>query len=241
MWSGVGGLWDVSHKNMGSPPSSDNFTIWWGPDLNRFTENGTSIAPYGSAGGTGLSVPATECSSNNGSKSTPCLTADIFGDWREEVVYRTSKNDALRIYTTTNPTTNRLYTLMHDPVYRMSVATENVAYNQPPEPGIYIGPGMTLPEANPSIKYYDGTMVSPDMPVHCYSQTPVNASMKVFGEKSYALPANLMGMKKSVSVYDLSGKLLQKMIVKKDDIDLRKDFGLSDKMYIVHVRSTNLF
>jgi len=44
------------------------------------------------------------------SKSTPALTADIFGDWREEVVYRTSKNDALRIYTTTQPYQPPLYT-----------------------------------------------------------------------------------------------------------------------------------
>ena len=155
MWSGAGGLYDASQKTVGSMPSSDNFTIWWGPDLNRFLENATAISPYGSAGGTGLN--ASGCASNNGSKSTPALTADIFGDWREEVVYRTSGNDALRIYTTTNVTTNRLYTLMHDPIYRMSVATENVAYNQPPEPGIYIGPNMTLPQTKPNIKYYGAT------------------------------------------------------------------------------------
>jgi rhamnogalacturonan endolyase len=152
MWSGAGGLWDASHKNVGSKPGSTNFTIWWGAELNRFLEDGTSITPYGSGGGTGLS--ASGCSSNNGSKSTPALTADIFGDWREELVLRTQGNDALRIYTTTTPTTHRLYTLMHDPIYRMSVATENVAYNQPPEPGIYIGPNMTLPQAQPKIKYY---------------------------------------------------------------------------------------
>jgi rhamnogalacturonan endolyase len=152
MWSGKGGLWDASHKNVGSMPGSDNFTIWWGAELNRFLENGTSITPYGSGGGTGLN--ASGCTSNNTSKSDPALTADIFGDWREEVVYRTNGNDALRIYTTTTPTTHRLYTLMHDPIYRMSVATENVAYNQPPEPGIYIGPNMVLPETKPNIKYY---------------------------------------------------------------------------------------
>jgi hypothetical protein len=152
MWSGAGGLWDASHKNVGSKPGSTNFTIWWGAELNRFLEDGTSITPYGSGGGTGLS--ASGCSSNNGSKSTPALTADIFGDWREELVLRTTGNDALRIYTTTTPTTHRLYTLMHDPIYRLSVATENVAYNQPPEPGIYIGPNMTLPQAQPKIKYY---------------------------------------------------------------------------------------
>ncbi len=156
MWSATGGgLFDASQKTVGTVPSSDNFTIWWGAELNRFLENGTSITPYGSGGGTGLS--ASGCTSNNGSKSTPTLTADIFGDWREEVVYGTSGSDALRIYTTTTTTTHRLYTLMHDPIYRMSVATENVAYNQPPEPGIYIGPNMTLPEAQPSIKYYSSS------------------------------------------------------------------------------------
>ena len=155
MWSGAGGLYDASFKTVGSVPGSDNFTIWWGAELNRFLENATSITPYGAGGGTGLS--ASGCTSNNGSKSDPALTADIFGDWREEVVYRTTGNDALRIYTTTTPTTHRLYTLMHDPIYRMSVATENVAYNQPPEPGIYIGPNMTLPETKPNIKYYGAT------------------------------------------------------------------------------------
>jgi rhamnogalacturonan endolyase len=153
VWSAEnGGLFDSTEKTVGAVPSSDNFTMWWGADVIRFLENGTSITPYGNAAGTGLN--ATGCASNNGSKSDPALTADIFGDWREEVVYRTTASDALRIYTTTTPTTNRLYTLMHDPIYRMSVATENVAYNQPPEPGIYIGPGMTLPEAQPNIKYY---------------------------------------------------------------------------------------
>ena len=157
MWSGAGGLFDASQKTVGSVPSSDNFTIWWGADLTRFLLNGTSISPY-SGGGTGLN--ASGCTSNNTSKSTPALTADIFGDWREEVVFRTTGNDALRIYTTTTPTTKRLYTLMHDPIYRMSVATENVAYNQPPEPGIYIGPNMTLPEAKPNIKYYSPGSIS---------------------------------------------------------------------------------
>ena len=229
MWSGRGGLWDVSHAKVGTMPSADNFTMWWGADLTRSAENGTSISP-------GLSVPGTECTSNNSTKSTPCLTADIFGDWREELVLRTVGNDALRVYTTTTPTTNRLYTLMHDPVYRMSVATENVAYNQPPEPGIYIGPSMTLPQAKPNIKYYDGSYVSADLkPVHAFSQTPVNAAMKVFGNRTMALPVQFNGMLKRVSVYDYAGKLVHKSIVKKDNINVQKDFGLSDGLYLLRV------
>lgn len=79
------------------------------------------------------------CSFNNGTKQNPCLSADIFGDWREEVVVRTQDSHELRIYTTTIPTTHRFPTFMQDIPYRLSVATENVAYNQPPEPGFYFG------------------------------------------------------------------------------------------------------
>ena len=31
---------------------------------------------------------------------------------------------------------------MEDPVYRISVATENCGYNVPPEPGFYFGPEL---------------------------------------------------------------------------------------------------
>jgi rhamnogalacturonan endolyase len=85
---------------------------------------------------------ASECSSNNGTKSTPTLSADILGDWREEVIWRTTDNTALHIYTTTIPATNRLYTLMHDRQYRLAIAWQNVGYNQPPHPSFYPGDGM---------------------------------------------------------------------------------------------------
>jgi rhamnogalacturonan endolyase len=231
MWSTVGGLWNVSHTTVGNSPSPDNFTMWWDSSLNRATEDGATIAKYG--GGTLLN--ASGCSSNNGTKSTPCLTADIFGDWREEVVYRTNDNSALRIYTTTTPTTNRLYTLMHDPVYRTSVATENVGYNQPPEPGIYIGPGMTLPQAKPNIKYYGATSALSGKAASLYSQAPVNTCMKVFGDRSFTFPHDLAGKSRSMAVYDLSGKLIEKAIVKNDNINLRRDFGLSKGVYLVRV------
>ena len=67
------------------------------------------------------------------------------GDWREEVVWRTRDNRELRIYTTTIPTPRRMYTLMHDPPYRLSVAWQNVAYNQPTQPGFYLGEDMQQP------------------------------------------------------------------------------------------------
>lgn len=231
MWSGAGGLWDVSHKNVAAKPGSTNFTMWWGADLTRSLEDGTSISP-------GLST--TGMSSNNGTKSTPCLTADIFGDWREELVLRTSSNNALHIYTTTTPTTTRLYTLMHDPVYRMSVATENVAYNQPPEPGIYIGPGMTLPQAKPNIRYYDGTAVTKDIAPKAFSgPVDINKAIRVFGNQSFtlALPAQFTAEAKLVSVYDYTGRLVKRVIIKHSHVNLQRDFGLSNEAYVLTVRA----
>jgi hypothetical protein len=67
------------------------------------------------------------------------------GDWREEVIWRTWDNQELRIFTTTIPADNRFYTFMHDPTYRLSVAWQNVAYNQPTQPGFYMGDGMAAP------------------------------------------------------------------------------------------------
>ncbi|MBN2592214.1 MAG: hypothetical protein JXA81_01815 [Sedimentisphaerales bacterium] len=70
---------------------------------------------------------------------------DVDGDGKDEIIWRTSDNSELRIFTTTVPTDHRFYTLMHDPVYRLSVAWQNVAYNQPTQPGFYFGEGMTAP------------------------------------------------------------------------------------------------
>jgi rhamnogalacturonan endolyase len=177
MWSASpSGLFDTNGSNIGTKPGPDNFAMWWDGQLTRDLEDGTSITAFS---GTSL-LSASGCASNNSTKSTPCLTADIFGDWREEVIYRTSDNTALHIYTTTTATTNRLYTLMHDPVYRLSVASENVAYNQPPEPGIYIGPQMTLPETKPNITLA-GSVATP-VPTAVPTTAPTNVPTGTKGD-----------------------------------------------------------
>jgi len=95
----------------------------------------------------GVSTAGT--SSNNGTKSTLTLTADMLGDWREELVARETANTALRIYPTTIVTKRRIYTLMHDPTYRAQVILSSQATNQPPHVGFHIGtawpirPGLT--------------------------------------------------------------------------------------------------
>jgi rhamnogalacturonan endolyase len=149
MWSSAsGGLFDTKGKNIGRTPDSDNFLVWWDADVSRELLDGNHIDKYGATSDARL-LTANECSSNNGTKSTPCLSADIFGDWREEVIWRTSDNTALHIYTTVIPAANRFYTFMHDPQYRLSIAWQNVAYNQPPHTGFYVGYGMQPPPVPP--------------------------------------------------------------------------------------------
>ncbi|MEN6309255.1 MAG: PA14 domain-containing protein [Anaerohalosphaeraceae bacterium] len=132
----------------GTNPSSTNFAIWWDGDLLRELLDGTKLDKWNAAMETSnrlLTAYNYEAASNNGTKSNPCLQADILGDWREEIIYRTSDNTRLRIFTTTIPAAFRIYTLMHDPVYRLGAAWQNVAYNQPPHTGFYLGEGMTQP------------------------------------------------------------------------------------------------
>ncbi|MFJ5986503.1 rhamnogalacturonan lyase [Lentzea sp. NPDC092896] len=114
-------------------PGSINFVIWWDGDAQRELLNGTTIDKYGTNGDTRL-LTGSGVASNNGTKSTPALQADILGDWREEVIWRTSDSSALRIYSTTEPTTIRRASLMEDRQYREAVAWQNTAYNQPPHP-----------------------------------------------------------------------------------------------------------
>ena len=85
------------------------------------------------------------CASNNDTKANPCLCADIFGDWREEVIWRTRDARELRIFTTTIPTAHRFPTLMHDPQYRVRIAWQNVGYNQPAHTSYFLGDGMKPP------------------------------------------------------------------------------------------------
>ncbi len=124
-----------------APSAGSNHLIYWDGDESREILDGITITKAG--GGELLSAGG--CGSNNGTKSNPTLTADLFGDWREELVLRESNNDGLRIYTTTTPTEHRFYTLMHEPTYRMQVSFEQSSYNQPPHLPFHMGAGMQMP------------------------------------------------------------------------------------------------
>ena len=120
---------------------SMNSAIWWDGDLEREAMDRTMIEDTNGRLFTG------DGSYNNGSKSNACLTADLFGDWREEIVLQAENGTKIRIFSTTFTTDTRLDTLMHDDQYRCGVATENVGYNQAPNTSFFLGTGYDLPEA----------------------------------------------------------------------------------------------
>ncbi|WP_055710687.1 rhamnogalacturonan lyase [Streptomyces torulosus] len=142
MWSASDtSIRDEAGATKGREPSSVNFLSWWDGDPVRELLDGTRIDKYGPSGDTRM-LTGSGVSSNNGTKSTPALSGDILGDWREEVVWRTSGNTALRIYSTPVETGTRITTLLHDTQYRTGLAWQNTAYNQPPHTSFFIGAGM---------------------------------------------------------------------------------------------------
>ncbi|MBC7783780.1 MAG: discoidin domain-containing protein, partial [Burkholderiales bacterium] len=130
-------------------PSSTNFAVWWDGDPLRELLNGTTIDKWNSSNNTTGRVltgyQVAPVSSINGTKATPNLSADLLGDWREEVILRASDNTALYIFATTTTATTRMTTLMHDTQYRVAIAWQNGAYNQPPHPSYLIGDSMPTP------------------------------------------------------------------------------------------------
>jgi len=127
-------------------PRSCNFGVFWDGDLLSELLDRNTISEWNwEKESTDVIFTADGTLSNNGTKATPALSADIFGDWREEVIWRSADNKELRIYTTVIPTKYRFYTFMHDPQYRLSIAWQNVAYNQPPHTSFFIGEGMKQP------------------------------------------------------------------------------------------------
>jgi rhamnogalacturonan endolyase len=155
IWSGSAGAesWSSLVSGVRNPkgavvasrkPGSSNFLAWWDGDTTRELLDGTHIDKYGTSGDTRL-LTGSGVHSNNGTKSTPSLSGDILGDWREEVIWPTSNNTALRIYSTPHQTNARITTLLHDTQYRTALAWQNTAYNQPPHPSFFIGANMPTP------------------------------------------------------------------------------------------------
>ena len=132
---------------------SQNFRIYWDGDLCEESfnyVNGKNTAGGIYKYGKGLIATLTGSMTNNDTKGTPCYQGDIFGDWREEVIMRTSENN-IRIYTTTTPTTWRNYTLWHDMQYRNAMVWQMCGYNQPPHVSYFLGELEGITQAPPAL------------------------------------------------------------------------------------------
>ncbi|MGV7206375.1 rhamnogalacturonan lyase [Oxalobacteraceae bacterium A2-2] len=152
-WASEGGLVSAAGQEIWPEhPRHINFAIWWDGDLLRQSLDGPYIDkwnPLDKNFDRMLDGAAYGAASNNGTKSTPVLSADLFGDWREEVVWRSRDSTELLIFSTTRPTSHRIPTLMHNPQYRVQVAGQNAGYNQPPHPSFYLGAGMEAVKQDP--------------------------------------------------------------------------------------------
>ncbi|MHA7144439.1 rhamnogalacturonan lyase [Arthrobacter sp. TmT3-37] len=177
-YSKVGSLRAADGTDLGTSIPAANFLTWWDGDLLREITDHDYTDPLELATGATPTISKWDWESTteerlltldgtltgNGTKGNPALQADLFGDWREELVYRSTDHSSLKILTTTDVTEHRIRTLMHDPVYRLGVAWQNTAYNQPPHTSFFLGEGMTTPPA-PSIAYVNAPVPDETAPV----------------------------------------------------------------------------
>ncbi len=179
MWSGTSkGIRSVKGDVISTTGLSQNFRIYFDGDLQDELMDGTGSPTVENGGSTGGKIDKYNSSKktldrlfsfynvegaslNNWTKANPCIVADLFGDWREELIVR-SGSDPSKVIIFTTPFTSpyRVYTLMHDSHYRVSIAWQNVAYNQPPHLGYYL-PDAVKKLTAPDIYVVGGNVVVP--------------------------------------------------------------------------------
>lgn len=149
MWATVGsgtgvGVFNVRGQRLSTGIPSVNFRIWWDGDVGSELLDDTHVDKWnpGSQSSTRLyDAPGARASW----RAAVPLYGDIIGDWREEIVAETTDHTALRVYTTTASSSTRLYTLAHDPAYRLGFTVRG--YLQSLLTGYYLGTGMSQPPA----------------------------------------------------------------------------------------------
>lgn len=182
-----GCLVSASGERIGSSIPAANFLAWFDGDPLReivdhdFIETEGSGVPTVSkwnweTGRQETILTDTGARSNNSTKGTPNVQADLFGDWREEIAWRSADSTELRIYSTVDETELRIPTLMHDLQYRVAVAWQNTGYNQPPHPSFYIGEGMDAAPL-PSIAVTGAPAGEPDATAPVVSGGPADGTL----------------------------------------------------------------
>ena len=149
----VNDVFDCKGNKLDIPAPSTNMRIFWAGDMTTQLTDGPDYLGQGAKGEAigrvvdprrGILLEPEGTGTNHYTKATPCLVADIFGDWREEILLRHKDNTAIRIYTNTDDAPHKLFTLMHDPQYRCGVAWQNNCYNQPVYPSFYYASDMAF-------------------------------------------------------------------------------------------------
>lgn len=120
-----------------------NSVAYWSGALERGVLDRTMVDQHGK----GRIFTGDGVTYNNYTKSNACLTVDLFGDWREELIFRKS-DGGLRVFTTTFETEYSMPTLMQNPQYRVQVAAQNNGYNQPPHTDFFLDSAKPIPEAH---------------------------------------------------------------------------------------------
>ncbi|MEG2078710.1 rhamnogalacturonan lyase [Chryseobacterium sp.] len=150
--AGLKGTYNTKGKKISEKNPSANMGIYWDGDFLSEILDGTNVSKWDwmkEKSNLIFDAKNFQCDSNNGTKKNPALVVDLFGDWREEVIYRTADNKELRVFSSTIPTNNRLYTFMHNPQYRLSIVWQNVGYNQPPHTDYYLDESLKeMPKPN---------------------------------------------------------------------------------------------
>jgi rhamnogalacturonan endolyase len=153
VWSNRLGLHTWQGHPIGDAPRSNSHTIWWDGDLLRELLTGARVTKWDWEKQVETPLLTPTGVRGGGAKGTPNLSGDIFGDWREEIIVGTVDHKALRIYTTSIPTERRMVTLAQDPMYRLGLTWQNVAYNQPAHPGFHLGTETKFPLRRPKITF----------------------------------------------------------------------------------------
>ena len=152
----VNDVFDCKGNKLDVPLLGTNQSIRFAPDLTTQVTDGVQYIGTKQTGVVndnihGIMLSPENTMTNNGTKGNPCLVADIFGDFREELLLRTNDSSAIRIYMNTDITTHKLFTLMHDTQYRCGVAWQNNCYNQPCYPKFYYGSDMDFAYVLPGL------------------------------------------------------------------------------------------
>lgn len=174
-WVNTVGTFDCQGKRLNAETLGTNFPIRFSPDFSTQVLDGVDYLNSESTGVVndwrhGVILTPMDTATNNGTKGNPCLVADLFGDYREELVLRTKDNTALRIYSNTQVSQKKLPTLMQDPQYRCGIAWQNNCYNQPCYPSYYYASDMQLADVFPEQKRKPVFYLAGDSTVQTYTQ-----------------------------------------------------------------------